>query len=229
MSRRNFIELCLRLTAADEAAYEELWRRLGLSVDWSHGYATIDDRSRRAAQRAFLRNLARGEAYQQEAPVLWDIDFGTAVAQAELEDRERPGAVHRIRFDADSGSVAVDTTRPELVVSCVALVLHPDDERASRLVGNTVRTPVFGVEVPVLAHRLAEPDLGTGVAMVCTFGDTTDVVWWRELDLPTRSVIGRDGQVRRRDATVAARRGGARSTRRWPGSGPTRCAGRWSS
>ncbi|MET0832284.1 MAG: class I tRNA ligase family protein, partial [Acidimicrobiia bacterium] len=195
LSRRNFVELCHRLTVDDEAAYERLWRRLGLSVDWSHRYATIDDRAQRAAQRAFLRNLGRGEAYQQEAPVLWDVDFQTAVAQAELEDRERPAALHRLRFAGEGGPVEIETTRPELVVSCVALVMSPDDPRAGELVGSTVRSPVFGVEVPVLAHRLADPEKGTGVAMVCTFGDTTDVVWWRELGLPTRGVVGRDGRL----------------------------------
>jgi len=194
VSRRNFVELCHRLTAEDEAVYEELWRYLGLSVDWRHDYATIDDRSQRTAQRAFLHNLARGEAYQQDAPVLWDIDFGTAVAQAELEDRERPGALHRLRFVGPGGTVEVESTRPELVVACVALVIHPHHGRAGDLVGATVRTPLFGIEVPVLAHQLADPDKGTGIAMVCTFGDTTDVVWWRELRLPTRGVLGRDGR-----------------------------------
>ncbi|MBA2337920.1 MAG: valine--tRNA ligase [Acidimicrobiia bacterium] len=194
VSRRNFIDLCRARTEIDEAAYEHLWRYLGLSVDWSHRYTTIDIRSQRAAQRGFLRNLARGEAYQQLAPVLWDVDFETAVAQAELEDRERPAALHRIRFATGTGPVEVETTRPELVVACVALVVHPDDGGAADLVGTTVRSPVFDVEVPVLAHRLADPGKGTGIAMVCTFGDTTDVVWWRDLDLPTRGVLGRDGR-----------------------------------
>ncbi len=194
ISRRNFVELCLLLTAEDEKAYEELWRHLGLSVDWSHTYATIDDRSQRTAQRAFLRNLARGEAYRQEAPVLWDVDFGTAVAQAELEDRERHGASHRILFTRPEGPVAVETTRPELLPSCVALVTHPDDARYRDLVGTNVRTPLFRVEVPVVTHELADPEEGTGIAMICTFGDTTDVTWWRELDLPTRAVIDRSGR-----------------------------------
>ncbi len=194
VSRRNFVELCHRLTVEDEAAYEQMWRRLGLSVDWDHGYATIDDRAQRAAQRAFLRNLGRGEAYQQEAPVLWDVDFQTAVAQAELEDRERPAALHRLRFAGDRGPIEIETTRPELVVSCVALVMSPDDPRAGQLVGSTARSPLFGVEVPIVSHRLADPEQGTGVAMVCTFGDTTDVVWWRELGLTTRGVVGRDGR-----------------------------------
>jgi valyl-tRNA synthetase len=197
VSRPNFIELCERLTAEDERAFEALFRRLGLSVDWSLIYTTIDERSRRASQRGFLRNLARGEAYQQEAPTLWDIDFRTAVAQAELEDRDVAGAYHLLAFHPAAGGddLEIDTTRPELVAACVALVAHPDDARYRPFVGRTARTPLFGVEVPVVTHPLAEPDKGTGIAMVCTFGDTTDVTWWRELDLPTRPIVGWDGRV----------------------------------
>jgi len=189
VSRPNFIALCQELTAIDEAAFEELFRRLGMSFDWTTLYTTIDARSRRASQVAFLHNLARGEAYSAEAPTVWDVDDRTAVAQAEIEDRERPGAYHLIAFHGNDGDVLIDTTRPELIVSCVALVAHPDDERYQALFGTTVRTPRFDVEVPVVAHPLAQPDKGTGIAMVCTFGDTTDVTWWRELDLPARSVI----------------------------------------
>jgi valyl-tRNA synthetase len=196
VSRRNFIELCEHLTAIDERAFEETWRRVGLSVDWSLLYTTISDESRRVSQRAFLRNLARGEAYRAEAPTLWDVTFQTAVAQAELEDREAPGAFHRISFHGPDGSaVWIETTRPELLPACVALVAHPDDARYQGLFGATARTPVFGVEVPVLAHPLAEPDKGSGIAMVCTFGDLTDVTWWRELNLPTRAIIGRNGRL----------------------------------
>ncbi|GII21127.1 valine--tRNA ligase [Planosporangium mesophilum] len=192
ISRRNFIELCERMTAEDEQAYEAMWRRLGLSVDWSYQYTTIGHDARVASQRAFLRNLARGEAYLTEAPTLWDVTYQTAVAQAELEDRQRPGAMHRLRFGSD---VEIDTTRPELLPACVALVCHPDDARFAGLVGHTVRTPLFGVEVPVHAHPLADPGKGTGIAMVCTFGDVTDVTWWRELNLETRTVIGRNGRL----------------------------------
>jgi valyl-tRNA synthetase len=191
ISRPNFIALCHRLTAEDERAFEAVWRRVGLSVDWTRGYATIDDRSRRASQRMFLRNLARGEAYSSEAPTLWDVDYQTAVAQAEMEDRERPGAYHRLRFD----DIEIETTRPELVAACVALVAHPDDERYAARFGTTVHTPIFGVEVPILAHPLADPEKGSGIAMICTFGDVTDVVWWRELQLPTRSIVTRSGRI----------------------------------
>ncbi|MBX7265313.1 valine--tRNA ligase [Micromonospora sp. Llam7] len=196
ISRRNFIELCERLTVSDEQVFEALWRRLGLSVDWSLMYTTIGAVARSTSQRAFLRNLARGEAYQAQAPTLWDVGFATAVAQAELEDRERPGAYHRLRFHGPGDrEVLIDTTRPELLPACVALVCHPDDERYADLVGGSVRSPVFSVDVPVHAHPLADPAKGTGVAMVCTFGDLTDVTWWRELALDTRVVIGRDGRL----------------------------------
>ena len=197
ISRPNFIELCNRLTAEDEKAFEDLWRYLGLSVDWSLTYATIDRRAQRISQTAFLRLLNRGIAYQLEAPTLWDIDFRTAVAQAELEDREQPGAYHRIRF-ARPGStfVEIDTTRPELIPACVALVAHPDDARYQPLFGTEVVTPLFKVPVPVKAHPLADPEKGSGVAMICTFGDITDVTWWRELKLPVRAIIQPNGAFR---------------------------------
>lgn len=197
VSRPNFIELCNRLTVEDEKAFEHLWRHLGLSVDWSMTYATIGRRSQRVSQMAFLRLLGRGLARQVEAPTLWDVDFRTAVAQAELEDRDMPGAYHRIRFVGDGfDGVDIETTRPELIAACVALVAHPDDARYQPLFGREVRTPLFGVRVPIKAHRLADPAKGSGIAMICTFGDLTDVTWWRELDLPVRGIVGPDGRLR---------------------------------
>ena len=195
ISRRNFIELCEKLTAEDELQFEALWRQLGLSVDWAQTYQTISTSAQKVSQQAFLNNLARGEAYQSMAPTLWDVTFRTAVAQAELEDREQPGAYHRIGFNGPNGKVFIETTRPELIPACVALVAHPDDERYQPLFGKTVRTPLFDVEVPVVSHRLAQIDKGSGIAMICTFGDVTDVIWWRELDLPNRAIIGFDGRI----------------------------------
>ena len=197
ISRRNFIELCEQLTLEDEKAFEDLWQRLGISVDWNLTYQTVNLHSQRISQIAFLRNYNRGEAYQAEAPTLWDVTFQTAVAQAELEDRERPGAYHRVRFtkSTDGSEVLIETSRPELIPACVALVANPDDDRYKSLFGTTVTSPLFGVEVPVIAHHLADPEKGTGIAMVCTFGDLTDVIWWREFQLPTRPVIGFDGRI----------------------------------
>ena len=197
ISRMNFIELCHELTAVDERAFENLWRTLGLSVDWdNHLYATISSDAIRVSQRAFLRNCARDEAYLAEAPTVWDVTFQTAVAQAEQEARDYPGHYHRVAFHRPDGEkVYIETTRPELIPSVCALIAHPDDERYQHLFGSTVTSPVFGVEIPVLAHHAAEPDKGAGIAMCCTFGDATDVQWWRELQLPTRTVIQRDGRL----------------------------------
>ncbi len=196
VSRPDFVALCERLTASDERVFEDLWRQLGLSVDWSMTYTTIGERAQRTSQRAFLDLLDAGLVYQAEAPTLWDVDFQTAVAQAELEDRELPGAYHRLRFTGPGGgALDIDTTRPELLPACVALVVHPDDDRYGSLVGSTATVPLFAKQVPVHAHPLADPGKGTGMAMVCTFGDVTDVVWWRELGLATHPVVGRAGRI----------------------------------
>ncbi|MGZ8597955.1 MAG: valine--tRNA ligase [Actinomycetota bacterium] len=199
VSRPNFIELCERLTTEDEKAFEALFRRLGLSVDWRQTYTTIGEVSRRASQRAFLRLVRSGIAYTAEAPTMWDVDFRTAVAQAEIEDREIAGTYHRIAFDLEDGSgrIEIETSRPELIPACVALVVNPDDERYGPIVGKTALTPVFHVPVPVVAHELADPEKGTGAAQICTFGDATDVVWWRDLGLPARVVVRRDGTLSR--------------------------------
>jgi valyl-tRNA synthetase len=204
VSRSTFIELCSRLSSEDERAFEGLWKYLGLSVDWSLTYTTIGKRSRRVSQLAFLRLLKSGSVYRIVAPTLWDVDFKTAVAQAELEDREVRSAFHRIAFrilDADvarahrRSSVEIETTRPELIPACVALVAHPEDERYKSLFEKQVETPLFGVRVPVKGHPLADPQKGTGIAMVCTFGDLSDVVWRRELSLPVRPLIQANGTL----------------------------------
>jgi valyl-tRNA synthetase len=197
VSRPNFTELCGEVVEQLEQTYYDLWSTVGLSVDWSHTYRTIGPEAIEASQRGFLRLLGRDLAYRSEAPTLWDVDMRTAVAQAELEDRELPGAYHKISFTGPDGEpLLIDTTRPELLPACVAMVAHPDDERYQPLFGKRATTPLFGVEVPIVAHELAEPDKGTGMAMICTFGDTTDVIWWRELDLDLRAVVQRDGRLR---------------------------------
>ncbi|MEV8144571.1 valine--tRNA ligase [Specibacter sp. NPDC078709] len=196
ISRKNFIELCEELAVEDEKVFEHLFQTLGLSVDWALTYRTIDDHSRAVSQRGFLENLNAGDAYMAEAPTLWDVTFRTAVAQAELEDREMPGAYYRYPFFAEDGTkIYIETTRPELLAACSALVANPDDERYKPLFGKKVTSPLFGVEVEVRPHALAKADKGSGIAMVCTFGDLTDVIWWRELQLPTRAIVGRDGRI----------------------------------
>jgi valyl-tRNA synthetase len=197
ISRPDFIELCAALAAEDEKAFENLWRLLGLSVDWDYSYATIDQGARRASQLGFVHLLQSDHVYSTEAPTQWDVDFQTAVSQAEMEEKEVAGAYHRLRFarSGGAGAVEIETTRPELLAACVALVAHPDDGRYQALFDTEVITPLFGVAVPVRAHELADPDKGSGIAMICTFGDTTDVTWWRELALPTRTIVGRNGRL----------------------------------
>ena len=196
LSRRNFIELCHRVTQEDEKAFLELWQRLGLSVDWNQQYATIDDRCRKLAQLSFLDLAAKGHVYNHEAPTMWDVDFQTAVAQAELEDRPKQGAYHKIEFAVAGAklSFVIATTRPELLPACVGVTAHPDDERYQFLFGKTAVTPLFHAPVPIFPSELADPEKGTGILMVCTFGDQTDVHWWRSEKLATRQVLGKNGR-----------------------------------
>jgi valyl-tRNA synthetase len=197
VSRPDFIDLCERVTREDEEAFKVLWRRLGLSVDWRQEYATIDRRCRHLAQLSFHDLFAKGHIYNVEAPTMWDVDFQTAVAQAEVEDRPTRGAFHDIAFGVEGGegSFVIATTRPELLAACVGVCAHPGDARWAHLLGQRAVTPLFRVPVPIFASDLVDPDKGTGILMVCTFGDATDVHWWREHRLPLRQVLGRDGRL----------------------------------
>ena len=197
VSRRNFIELCNQVTEQDEKAFMALWQRLALSVDWSQQYATIDERCRHLAQLSFLDLYEKGHLYSHEAPTMWDVDFQTAVAQAEVVDRPKQGAFHDIRFGVQGSdrSFVISTTRPELLPACVGVTAHPDDARFKDLFGKFAITPLFHAPVPIFPSELADPEKGTGILMVCTFGDQTDVTWWREQKLPLRQVIGRNGRL----------------------------------
>ena len=210
VSRRNFIELCGVVTRQDEQAFMRVWRTIGLSVDWREEYATISASSRQLAQYSFLDLHAKGHLYTAEAPTMWDVDFQTAVAQAEVQDRPTAGHYHDIAFavedkrGAEDGTevgtgerreLVIATTRPELLAACVGVAAHPDDPRYRGLFGKRAITPLFRARVPIFATELADPDKGTGILMVCTFGDTTDVHWWQEHDLPLRQVVGRDGRL----------------------------------
>lgn len=197
ISRKNFIETCQTLTHRDEQVFEQLWRRLGLSVDWSQTYASIDTHCRRTSQQSFLDLVAKGHMYQQVAPAMWDVDFQTAVAQAEVEDRDIPGAYHDIEFQvADDQTFIISTTRPELLPACIAVVAHPLDERYQSYFGKTATTPLFFAEVPILPSEHADPEKGSGILMVCTFGDIHDVEWWKQSQLPLKQVINDRGRMR---------------------------------
>jgi len=197
VSRQNFIEACEVLTQKDEEAFESMWRQLGLSVDWDIQYESINAHSRKMSQASFLDLVQKGYVYQHEAPTMWDVDFQTAVAQAEIEDRNCQGAYHHLAFGVEGGGqLVIATTRPELLPACIAVVAHPEDERYKPLFGKKALTPLFEVAVPILPSTHADPEKGTGILMVCTFGDANDVEWWKQSGLPARSVLGQNGRFK---------------------------------
>lgn len=196
ISRQNFIEACALLTVEDEKAFEALWKNLGLSIDWTQTYATIDPHCRKISQLSFLDLIEKGHAYNVDAPTVWDVDFKSAVAQAEIEDREIPGAFHDLTFQVEGGETfTVATTRPELLPACIAVVAHPDDKRYQSFFGKTAITPLFHAPVPIMAAEHADPEKGSGILMVCTFGDNMDVEWWKSSKLPLKQIIGLDGRM----------------------------------
>ena len=205
ISRPNFIEACFDLIKEDEEAFSETWHRLGLSVDWREQYQTIDAHSRRMAQRSFLDLWKKDEVYTSDAPTMWDVDFQCAVAQAEVEDRETPGAFHKIEFavEGEDASFVIATTRPELLPACVGVTAHPEDERYKPFFGKRAVTPLFRAPVPIFPSEVADPEKGTGILMVCTFGDQTDVQWWRDEGLELRQVVGFNGRLRSVDFSEA--------------------------
>lgn len=197
VSRKDFIALCQEVTRDDEEAFRRLWTRLGMSYDWDLEYATIDEHCRRTSQASFLELLEKGEIYQAERPVMWDVDFRTAIAQAEVADKEIAGAYYFLRFgiEGTDDHVVIATTRPELLPACVAVLAHPDDARYRKYIGRHAVTPLFHAPVPIMADPKADPEKGTGIVMVCTYGDQTDVEWQRQYDLPVRQVLDRDGRL----------------------------------
>ncbi len=196
VTREKFIEACEKLTLEDEKAFEKMWRHLGLSVDWNLQYSTINARCRKRSQQSFLDLVKKGFVYQTESPTMWDVDFRTAVAQAEVEDRPQQGAFYDLEFHVEGGAkFTVATTRPELLPACIAVVAHPSDTRYQHLFGKTAVTPFFDARVPIMPADHADPEKGTGILMICTFGDINDVEWWKKSGLPIKQILGRDGRI----------------------------------
>jgi valyl-tRNA synthetase len=197
VGRRAFIEACLELSAQVEDQFERFWKRLGLSVDWRLKYSTIDPRTRRISQAGFIDLFEKDQVYRAETPSLWCPECQTGVAQAEIDDK--PGVLTQFTtipfLTPDGRELPIATTRPELLAACVAVMVNPDDARYTAFVGQKVRTPLFGQEVPVIADDRAEKDKGTGAVMCCTFGDVTDIYWWRTHSLPLRIALTRDGHL----------------------------------
>lgn len=196
VSRKNFIDACQILVEQDEKVFEDVFRRMGFSYDWSLKYTTISDHAIKIAQEAFVNLYKNGNVKSVDSPTMWDTGFQTAVAQAEIEDRDTAGFFHDIKFTAENGDeFIIATTRPEFLPACIAIVAHPDDERYKHLIGKNAIVPLFGHAVPIMASEHADPEKGTGVMMVCTFGDAEDVKFWKTHGLPLRQIIGRDGKI----------------------------------
>jgi valyl-tRNA synthetase len=204
VGREAFVRACLELSREIKQDYEAIWKRLGLSIDWRYTYSTIDDWSRRTSQWSFIDLYRRGLVYHASAPTIWNPVMQTAIAQAELDDLERETLFVTISFRLEDGStLPIATTRPELLPACVAIFVHPEDERFTHLVGGQAFTPLFERAVPILADEQADPTKGTGAVMCCTFGDVTDIDWWRQYRLPLIGVIERDGRLNQRAGEYA--------------------------
>lgn len=196
IGREAFIGRCLTVSEEVVADYRELWQRLGLSIDWRYTYRTIDPASREVSQRSFIDLVRKDLAYRQEAPTIWCPTCHTALAQADLADLTRESAFCTLVFGLeDGGTIRIATTRPELLPACVAIFVHPEDQRFRGLVGQQARVPYTGQIVPILADPSADPAKGTGAVMCCTFGDVTDVAWWYTHGLPLRMAIDRAGRM----------------------------------
>ena len=196
MGRGEFIKMCLKVSAEAEIEYENLWQRLGLSIDWRYTYRTIDRRSRIISQRSYLDLYQRGLVYRKRSPAIYCPECRTTIAQADLEDLERQSEFITLAFKTLGGEIIpIATTRPELLPACVAVFAHPSDARYAHLSGRKLIVPHFGQSVPVLFDPAADPEKGTGIVMCCTFGDTADVAWWQQHLLALVEAVGSDGRM----------------------------------
>lgn len=196
MDRGEFIKLCNKTIKEITPDFISDWQKAGMSCDFSKIYSTIDDNSRRISQKYFIDLYEKGHTYRQEAPVVWCPHCQTAIAQAELEDKEVKTFLNDIIFKLkDKKDLVIATTRPELLSSCVAVFVHPDDKRYKKLIGQYAQVPIFDNRVEILADKKVDPEKGTGAVMCCTFGDKTDVEWFREYKLPLVMSLDKSGRM----------------------------------
>lgn len=196
MLRSEFNSLCKETVADLEAQFKDMWSSLGFSADWDLGYSTIDDDCQRISQRSFLDLHKKDLVDYREEPNMWCVECQTAVAQAELDSVDKDSSFNDLEFSLeDGGSIVIGTTRPELLPSCACIFVHPEDERYTQLIGKTAIVPIFGHKVPVLADDKADMEKGTGAVMCCTFGDKTDIEWFKKHKLPLRVSITSYGKM----------------------------------
>lgn len=195
MSRSDFIKICIEESHNAADTFKALWQKMGLSADWNKVYSTISDQSRKISQESFIELYKKNYIYRKQEPALYCTTCRTSVAQAELDDQELPSSFNDIIFkDADGNNLIIATTRPELLPACVAVLYHPSDNRYTHLRNKTAIVPLFGHEVPILEDDLVNPEKGSGLVMVCTFGDKTDIIWYKKHNLAYHQTIGLDGK-----------------------------------
>lgn len=196
MSRADFIKVCHEVVQESEQEFRDLFSSIALSVDWTMEYQTISPHSMRTSQSSVLDLFNKGHLTRRPQPSLWDPADRTALAQAEIVEKEMPGFMWDVNFGLEGGgTVTIATTRPELIGACCALLIHPEHPKAGELLGKNAISPLYGVPVPILADEKAAPEKGTGIVMCCTFGDTTDIEWWQTHKLPTRIIVDSTGRL----------------------------------
>ncbi len=197
VSREEFRRLCVELTRENIEKMKMMMRRLGMSIDWSNEYITMSDDYKRAVQKSFISMFRKGFIYKDVHPVNWCPRCETAISFAEVEYEERETYLNYLKFKLvdEDDYIEIATTRPELLSSCVAVAFHPDDTRYKHLMGREVEVPIFSQRVRIFTDESVDPDFGTGIVMICTFGDRQDVRWWKEHNLPLRMSIDERGRM----------------------------------
>ena len=195
LPRSEFCEKCVSTTQKYEAEFKALWQSMGFSCDWNLQYSTVSQEVQALSQKSFIELARAGRAYIKESPVLWCTECQTSIAQAELETKDLDSSFNYIPFMGEEGTIEIATTRPELLYGVVCVFVNPEDERYKKYVGKTVKVPLYDFEVPVIADEKAAIDKGTGAVMCATFGDTTDVEWVEQYQMPYRKVVMPDGMI----------------------------------
>ena len=197
IGREKFSDLCYKTTDRYETEFQNLFSRLGVSTDWSMHYKTVSPSTIKISQLSFLDLIKKGHCYHKKSPALWCNECLTSIAQAELETKTIKTTFNYIKFKTveDGEEFIIATTRPELLPAIVSVFVNPNDEEHKHLIGKTAHIPVIDVEVPIMADEKVAMDKGTGIVMCCTFGDQTDIEWWKKYNLPLKYIFTDDGKI----------------------------------
>jgi len=195
MGRSDFIRLCLDTLNKVSPDCIQDFKNLAISADYDINYSTIDEHSQKISQRSFIELAKKGEAYRADFPTIWCPECQTSIAQAELEDKEFASLFSTLKFQSEGEDLLIATTRPELLPGCVAVFVNSKDDRYKKFVGKKAKVPLFEQEVPILEDDSAEIDKGTGVLMICSYGDKFDVDAINRHKLEPRVVFNKDGTL----------------------------------